>query len=73
MPRIVEIVVLGMEAALHRGDRIEIRGFGSFKVHERAARLGRNPRTGEAVQVAAKKVVQFKPSKEINRALVPQA
>ena len=49
--------------ALARGDHIEIRGFGTFKVHERKARTARNPRTGDAVQVPKRKVPVFKPSK----------
>lgn len=45
--------------------RIEIRGFGSFSLHHRAARTGRNPKTGEAVQLPAKYVPHFKPGKEL--------
>ncbi|MFA9453610.1 MAG: HU family DNA-binding protein [Candidatus Aminicenantaceae bacterium] len=49
--------------ALHRGEEIELRGFGSFRFRTRDARAGRNPRTGEPVQVPPKKVLYFKPSK----------
>ncbi len=49
--------------ALQRGEEIELRGFGSFRFRSRAARSGRNPRTGEPVQVPPKKVLYFKPSK----------
>lgn len=55
-----EIVV-----ALGRGDRVELRGFGAFSTKRRAARTGRNPRTGEAVDVAGKAVPYFKPGKEL--------
>lgn len=51
--------------ALAAGERIEVRGFGSFSLHERPARLGRNPKTGEAVQVPYKRVPHFKPGKEL--------
>jgi integration host factor beta subunit len=49
--------------ALQRGEEIELRGFGSFRFRQRQARSGRNPRTGESVQVPPKKVLYFKPSK----------
>lgn len=51
--------------ALVRGQRIEIRGFGSFSVTRRPPRLGRNPRSGEAVQIPAKRVPHFKPGKAL--------
>ena len=51
--------------ALSRGDRIELRGFGTFSVKERGARLGRNPRTGEKVDVMGKVVPYFKSGKEM--------
>ena len=56
-------------SALSRGVRVEIRGFGSFSVKHREARKGRNPRTGEAVQVPAKYVPYFRAGKEIRDAL----
>ncbi len=58
-----------IEAALARGERVELRGFGIFTVKERAPRAGRNPRTGEAVQVAAKLHPHFKSGKELRRRL----
>ncbi|MBS7351325.1 MAG: integration host factor subunit beta [Comamonas sp.] len=58
--------------ALVRGQRIEIRGFGSFMVHQRAPRQGRNPRTGEQVAVPAKRVVHFKPGKALRQAVDKQ-
>ncbi len=48
--------------ALQKGDEVHIHGFGNFKIQQRAARIGRNPRTGEAVKVPAHKVVRFSPS-----------
>lgn len=54
-----------MTEALSHGDRIEIRGFGSFSLHYRAPRVGRNPKTGESVSLTAKYVPHFKPGKEL--------
>src|SRR5947207_15330499 len=51
--------------ALKSGDKLEVRGFGSFRVRQRNARVGRNPKTGEKVEVPAKRVPYFKPSKEL--------
>jgi integration host factor subunit beta len=51
--------------ALKGGRRIEIRGFGAFSVKEKPARTGRNPRTGEAVEISAKNVVHFRQGKEL--------
>ena len=50
---------------LQKGERIEIRGFGSFSLHYRAPRVGRNPKTGETVQLEGKYVPHFKPGKEL--------
>jgi integration host factor beta subunit len=52
-----------IKEALQRGEEIELRGFGSFRFRQRSARSGRNPRTGDPVQVPPKKVLYFKPSK----------
>ena len=60
---IVATIFGEITAALARGDRVELRGFGAFSVKSRDARLGRNPRTGEAVQVDTKKVPFFKTGK----------
>lgn len=54
-----------MTGSLAGGDRIEIRGFGSFSLHYRAPRTGRNPKTGETVQLEGKSVPHFKPGKEL--------
>jgi DNA-binding protein HU-beta len=59
----VEIVFEGMKEALSRGERIELRGFGIFNVRPRKLGLGRNPRTGTAVDLAPGKAVRFKPGK----------
>ncbi len=61
----VNAVFDSLAEALRRGDRIEIRGFGSFVVKQREAREGRNPRTGRRVSVAAKRVPFFKVGKEL--------
>ncbi|WP_045727560.1 MULTISPECIES: integration host factor subunit beta [unclassified Xanthomonas] len=63
-----------MGGALSGGDRIEIRGFGSFSLHYRPPRLGRNPKTGESVALPGKHVPHFKPGKELRErvsAVVP--
>ncbi|MEX0599259.1 MAG: integration host factor subunit beta [Rhodothermales bacterium] len=62
---IVNAVLNGIGDAMARGDRVELRGFGAFSVKNRPARLGRNPRTGEQVDVGEKCVPQFKAGKEI--------
>src|SRR5450759_2008560 len=60
---LVEQIIASMVRALRAGDKIELRGFGSFHIRHRNARLGRNPKTGAKVAVPAKNVVFFKPSK----------
>jgi integration host factor subunit beta len=59
----VKSILEQMSSALASGDRIEIRGFGSFSLHYRAPRMGRNPKTGEAVALPGKHVPHFKPGK----------
>lgn len=54
-----------MAQSLSKGERIEIRGFGSFSLHFRAPRVGRNPKTGDAVELSGKYVPHFKPGKEL--------
>jgi nucleoid DNA-binding protein len=71
--RALEAVLETLSAALKRGERIDWRGFGVFKVREAKARDARNPRTGEMVSVPAKKVASFKPSKEFAAALNKEA
>jgi integration host factor subunit beta len=62
---IVETIFDSIIAALQKGDKIEIRGFGSFRTRQRRGRVGRNPKTGVKVDVPAKKIPFFKPSKEL--------
>lgn len=61
----VKSIIEKMNQALSSGERIEIRGFGSFSLHMRPPRLGRNPKTGESVQLTKKFVPHFKPGKEL--------
>ena len=70
--RIVATVFDEISKALARGDRVELRGFGAFSVKRRQSRTGRNPRTGEAVQVAEKAVPFFKTGKELREKLNPK-
>jgi integration host factor subunit beta len=62
---IVETVFSSIIDALHKGEKVELRGFGSFRTRERGPRRGRNPKTGEPVDVPAKRVPYFKPGKEL--------
>ena len=61
----VKSILEQMSASLSSGDRIEIRGFGSFSLHFRPPRIGRNPKTGEAVALSGKYVPHFKPGKDL--------
>ena len=61
----VKVIIDEMARSLASGERIEIRGFGSFSLHHRQARTGRNPKTGEAVALAPKYTPHFKPGKEL--------
>ncbi|MEW6647213.1 MAG: integration host factor subunit beta [Pseudomonadota bacterium] len=61
----VKTILEHMAQVLAGGERIEIRGFGSFSLHYRPPRVGRNPKTGESVQLGAKYVPHFKPGKEL--------
>ncbi|MEM7438312.1 MAG: integration host factor subunit beta [Pseudomonadota bacterium] len=67
--KIVSTVFSEIIDALSRGDRVELRGFGAFSVKKRDARVGRNPRTGDAVQVAEKHVPFFKTGKLLRERL----
>ena len=62
---IVETIFDSVVRSLRAGDKIEIRGFGSFRTRQRRPRVGRNPKTGARVEVPAKKIPYFKPSKEL--------
>lgn len=61
----VETIFESIIGALQKGDKIEIRGFGSFRTRQRRARVGRNPKTGARVSVPPKRVPFFKPSREL--------
>ncbi len=61
----VRCVIDQMGEALSSGERIEIRGFGSFSLHYRSPRIGRNPKTGDSVALSSKYVPHFKPGKEL--------
>ena len=62
---IVDTVFRSIIEALHRGEKIELRGFGSFRLRRREPRKGRNPKTGDRVDVPSKRVPYFKPGKEL--------
>jgi len=63
--RLVELVFECIVDTLNQGEKIELRGFGSFRVRSRGARRGRNPKTGAQVEIPAKRVPYFKPGKEL--------
>lgn len=63
--QLVEIIFDSIVSTLNRGEKIELRGFGSFRVRERSARKGRNPKTGAPVDIPAKRVAYFKPGKDL--------
>lgn len=67
--RIVSTIFDEISSALARGNRVELRGFGAFSVKRRGSRLGRNPRTGEAVAVSEKHIPFFKTGKELRERL----
>src|ERR1700757_347893 len=69
---IVDTIFDSVIHALRSGDKIEIRGFGSFRIRQRKPRIGRNPKTGAKVEVPAKRVPYFKPSKELRDLVNPK-
>ncbi|MGA7326545.1 MAG: integration host factor subunit beta [Rhodomicrobium sp.] len=71
--KIVNVIFEEITGALARGDRVELRGFGAFSVKHRPSRVGRNPRTGDQVQVSEKFVPYFKTGKELRIRLNPPA
>ncbi len=66
---IVSTVLESIVDSLKDGDKIELRGFGSFRIRERGSRIGRNPKTGAPVDVPSKKIPYFKPGKELKERL----
>lgn len=67
--RIVSTIFDEITNALARGDRVELRGFGAFSVKQRGERIGRNPRTGDTVQVESKRIPYFKTGKQLREKL----
>ncbi|MEL6828637.1 MAG: integration host factor subunit beta [Pseudomonadota bacterium] len=65
LERVVSVILDEISEALAKGHRVELRGFGAFSIRQRKARKGRNPRTGEPVEVTAKTVPFFRPGKEL--------
>ncbi len=68
---IVEKIFETMKASLKQGDKIKISGFGNFVVREKRPRKGRNPQTGDEIQITARRVLTFKPSQVLRKALNP--
>jgi DNA-binding protein HU-beta len=67
--RALDALVEAVTKSLKKGDRVSLVGFGSFSVAKRAARTGRNPQTGKAIKIAAKKVAKFKAGTDLNKKL----
>ncbi len=65
----VDAVFDAIQEALSNGDKVQLIGFGNFEVRERSARKGRNPQTGEEIEIAASKVPAFKPGKQLKEAV----
>jgi nucleoid DNA-binding protein len=64
--RLIDAVLASITEALAKGEKVDLRGFGSFQVSGKKERQGRNPRTGETITIAARNVAVFKPSKELS-------
>ncbi len=62
---VIEAFITEVSGALAKGEKVDLRGFGNFVAREKKARQGRNPKTGETIEIAARKAVAFKPSKEL--------
>jgi DNA-binding protein HU-beta len=62
---VIEALIAEVSGALAKGEKVDLRGFGNFVAREKKARQGRNPKTGETIEIAARKAVAFKPSKEL--------
>lgn len=65
----IESLVDGITRALKKGDRVALVGFGTFTVSRRKARVGRNPQTGEQIEIKARKVARFRPGKDLSAAI----
>jgi len=71
--QLVNAFLDALVAALRRGEGVELRGFGSFRLRDRRARVGRNPRSGQSIQVPPKRVVYFKLGKELRSKLIDES
>lgn len=67
---VVQVILESITAALSRGEKVELRGFGSFRIRRRGERNGRNPKTGDKVHVPPKKIPYFKPGKHLREELL---
>lgn len=67
--QVVDAVLSSISAALQAGDKVTLIGFGNFEVRERAARTGRNPQTGEEIQIEASRVPSFRPGKQLKESV----
>lgn len=67
--RVINAIIEVISDALFNGDKVTLVGFGTFRVRERKARMGRNPQTGEKIQIPAKKVPKFLPGKKLKEAV----
>lgn len=67
---VVQVILESIIAALSRGEKVELRGFGSFRIRRRGERNGRNPKTGDRVHVPPKKIPYFKPGKHLREELL---
>jgi len=67
---VVQVILESITAALGRGEKVELRGFGSFRIRRRGERNGRNPKTGDKVHVPPKKIPYFKPGKHLREELL---
>lgn len=66
---VVELVFDALKASLERGEKVKISGFGNFVVRDKAARVGRNPQTGDTIEIAARRALSFRPSQVLKAAL----
>jgi len=70
---VAETILESVVNAMRDGDGVEIRGFGSFRTRQRAGRIGRNPKTGESVEVPPKTIAYFKPSQQVQQSINPES
>lgn len=68
---LVELIFELVKETLERGERVKLSGFGNFEVRDKRARIGRNPQTGDAIEISARRVLTFKPSQVLKQALNP--